>query len=440
MEIIIKQSAYGTGGGQLMSNAPTESRRAIEALRAGVPNRDAVRFLGSSQSHIEAKFRQQLEVARQDFLEEKQASGTLIVGNLGSGKSHLLEYLQHIALEENFVCSKVVISKETPLYDAAKVFRAAINNAAVPGRKGAPLAEIAVKLNFDSPAYAELYKWVNRPDTALSTRFAATLYIYEHQKRDLEIQDRIIRFWSGDPVGVVELRGWLRDMGEVATYRIDKVSAKELALQRYKFIPRLMIAAGYSGWVLLIDEVELIRHYSLLQRAKSYAEIARWMGKLEGVSFPGLTAVLAIISEFESRVLDERNDEEKIPGKLRGRGTEPETLLAGQAERGMRVIRRDKELLSTTSEGIIRDTQEKVRSIYTKAYAWEAPTSSAYIDTTATMRQHVKRWITEWDLKRLYSDYQPEIEVGELKQDYSEIPEIETPSEGDVDTSNPDNP
>jgi hypothetical protein len=56
------------------------------------------------------------------------------------------------------------------------------------------------------------------------------------------------------------------------------------------------------------------------------------------------------------------------------------------------------------------------------------------------MRQHVKRWITEWDLKRLYSDYQPEIEVGELKQDYSEIPEIETPSEGDVDTSNPDNP
>jgi phage gp16-like protein len=106
----------------------------------------------------------------------------------------------------------------------------------------------------------------------------------------------------------------------------------------------------------------------------------------------------------------------------------------------MRVIRRDKELLNTTSEGIIRDTQEKVRSIYTKAYAWEAPTSSAYIDTTATMRQHVKRWITEWDLKRLYSDYQPEIEVGELKQDYSEIPEIETPSEGDVDTSNPDNP
>ena len=43
--------------------------------------------------------------------------------------------------------------------------------------------------------------------------------------------------------------------------------------------------------------------------------------------------------------------------------------------------------------------------------------------------EHVKRWLNEWDLKRLYPDYKPEIEVTELRQDYSERPELEVPTE-----------
>lgn len=421
-----------------MLDAQIENRRAIEALRAGVPNRDAVRFLGSSQLNIEERFKQQLKKTKEDFPEGTQVTGMLISGGFGSGKSHLLEYLQHIALEQNFVCSKVVISKQTPLYDLDKVFRSAISNAVVPGKKGAALTEIATSLNFDSSEYTELYNWVGRPDTPLSTRFAATLYVYEHLKRGLEIQDRIVRFWSGDPIGVGELRGWLKELRQSATYRIDKVSVKELALQRYKFIPHLMIAAGYSGWVLLIDEVELIRHYSLLQRAKSYAEVARWVGKLEGVSFPGLTAVSTIIGEFESNVLEgKRNDEEKIPGKLRGRGADSDILLASQAERGMRVIRKDKVSLNPPTPEIISETKRKVSSIYSKAYNWEAPVSSTNIDTTVSMRQNIKKWITEWDLMRLYPDYKPNTEVKDIGPIFGENPDLEAPSEDSPEKNEP---
>ena len=52
------------------------------------------------------------------------------------------------------------------------------------------------------------------------------------------------------------------------------------------------------------------------------------------------------------------------------------------------------------------------------------------------IRQHIKRWIHEWDLKRLY-DYEADIEISELRQDYTEMPDLETPpedepNEGDV--------
>jgi predicted NACHT family NTPase len=126
-------------------------RRAIEALRSGVPNGDAVRALGCNQPQVETRFAELLEgVAEGDGV----AQGLLIAGGFGSGKSHLLEYLQQMALAQNFVASRVVISKETPLYDPAKVFRAAVEAAHVPRRNGMAVHEIALSLRQDSKAYA----------------------------------------------------------------------------------------------------------------------------------------------------------------------------------------------------------------------------------------------------------------------------------------------
>ena len=145
-------------------SARVQARRAIEVLRAGVPNRDAVRALGSSQPRIEDRFRQQLERVIDDVPNKTQAPGLLVAGDFGSGKSHLLESLQHLALEQNFVASKVVISKETPLHDPAKLYRAAVQGAAVPGKRGSALTEIAFGLQFESRGYADLSGWANDPE------------------------------------------------------------------------------------------------------------------------------------------------------------------------------------------------------------------------------------------------------------------------------------
>jgi hypothetical protein len=42
------------------------------------------------------------------------------------------------------------------------------------------------------------------------------------------------------------------------------------------------------------------------------------------------------------------------------------------------------------------------------------------------MREYVKGWITEWDLKRLDPTLNVEIELTEIKQDYSEDIELES--------------
>jgi hypothetical protein len=358
----------------------------------------------------------------------------LVQGSFGAGKSHLLEFLLQTALRENFVCSKVVISKETPFYDPVKLYRAAAEAAVVPERMGDALTEIATKIDTNGQAYADFYQWAQR-SAYLNQIFAATIYIYENMPDRLggaEIRNRIVRFWSGDKIGLAEIRRWLRDIGEAVTYNIAQFNPKELALQRFIFAARLMIAAGYAGWALFIDELELIGRYSLLQRAKSYAELARWMGKLEDWQSTGLTTVASIIDGFALEVLEDRKDREYVPGKLRARGSGDDLLLASQAERGMRIIEGEGTELASPDNSMLQAICAKVKSIYADAYDWSPPdVTGLEILKPTTMRHHVKWWITEWDLKRKYSDYKPELKTEDFKLDYSEDKDLQVSPEGE---------
>ena len=407
------------------------NRRAVEALRAGVPSQYAVRALGSAQPHVEERFWQQLQSAPENLARGTQPAGLLIAGDFGAGKSHLLGYLQHLALQQGFVCSKVVISKETPLYDPTRLYRAALQTAIVPGRRGAALAEVAASLEFGGSAYADFYRWVHRPDSGLNSRFPATVFLYE-RANDAEIHDRIVSLWSGDPLNVSEMRAWLRAHDAAATYKLERVSYKELALQRFIFAPRLMVGAGYAGWVLLIDEAELIARYSFMQRARSYAALARWAGRLEGEAYPGLIVVFAITSDFATAMLEERNDAEAIPGKLRASGLDPERLLASQAERGMRLIAREAIHLRTPDSLVIEHTKEQVRALHAGAYCWSPPPLESADDPALRMRQHIRQWINEWDLLRDDPLYRPQTVIADLRLDYSEEPALAVPPEGDT--------
>lgn len=413
-----------------MSARRVEQRRAIEALRSGVPNRDAVLALGSAQEEIERRFEERLEAARSLH----PAGGLLVGGDFGSGKSHLLEYLRHKALEEGFVASKVVVSKETPLHDPGKVFQAAIAGASVPGRRGSALAEIAAAPRaFDPHAYDEFSRWVHSRASALDERFAATLYLFERLGDDPEFTDRIVRFWSGDPISIVELKRRLKEVGEGTTWSFPPASVRELALQRFRFAARLMVAAGFAGWVLLFDEVELIGRYSLLQRARSYAELARWSAGFESEPLPALTAVLAITDDFDDAVLYQKNDREKVPNRLRARQTPADDLTALRAELGMRIIERELVRLTPPDPEALEATYRELRRLHGEAYDWQPPELPRRAALASrSMREHVRAWIQEWDLRRLDPSYRPQIEIERLETDYTESPELEEPPEEGV--------
>ncbi|MDQ1538582.1 MAG: hypothetical protein QOE58_2975 [Actinomycetota bacterium] len=410
------------------------SRRAVEALRSGVPNADAVVALGSGQGDIEDRFTGLLE----DISGSRNGSGgqsgrasMLLGAGFGEGKSHLLTHLGHLARSAGFVVSTVVISKETPLHDPAKVLRAAVESAVAPDGARDVVTQAAAALDTDSLGYAELLRWLRGPGRDLNERFEATLLLHERLGSDApgvdeEFLDAIIRFWSGDPLLMPDLRRQLKAVGEAKTFTFAPVKARDLARQRLRFLPRLLRAGGHTGWVVLFDEVELIGRYSLLQRGRSYAELARWLDGDTGDEADPLVTVAAITDDFEAAVLSGKNDREVLPGRLRDKQTEEYAETAALAEVGMRHIERDLLSLVPPDEAELDRAYQTLRKLHGGAYGWHPPDVEGLEQLGATrMRQYVRAWINEWDLIRLDPDYQPATEVLDVPGDYREIGELE---------------
>ena len=343
-------------------------RRALEALRNGVPNRDAVRVLGCGQDEVVQRFQQQLDAVETAVQQDRQAKGMLVAGGFGSGKSHLLEYLKHLALERNFICSLIVISKETPLYDPAKVYAAAIEAAVVPQITGHAIQEIALRLRQDSTVYRDFFLWANREDSEISHLFPATLLLHERLSNDPEMIEKIRGFWAGERLPIADVRAGMRQIRQAETYNLRAVPARELPSQRFKFAARLMRASGYRGWVLLIDEVELIGRYSRLQRARSYAELARWMGRVETDQYPGLTTVAAITDDFVLEILHEKGDLDYVSPNLQSRNTDEYRAMASRAETGMRIMEREALPLEPPDSAALDRTYETLKRIHSEAY------------------------------------------------------------------------
>jgi P-loop Domain of unknown function (DUF2791) len=220
---------------------------------------------------------------------------------------------------------------------------------------------------------------------------------------------------------VTGVKAWLRDGGAARLFDLRAVKEAELAVQRLHFAPRLLRAAGYAGWCLFLDEVELIGRYAPLQRARSYAELARWLGLDQSRMIPGLVTVAAVTDDFAAEMFGRKRDAELLPSRLEERGLQHQAALA---RRGIEWLERRQSPLLPPAEAGLRRSLNTVAGCYRKVYGW-APSRLDIGGRLAgkSMRQYVKSWITTWDIERLYGQT-PQIAAETIATDYSERGEI----------------
>lgn len=408
-----------------------DARMAVEALRAGVPNRAAIRQMGTEQTAVEHAFDAALASVWDAAGPTPGATpgahpGIGVAGGFGSGKSHMLGYLAEVAYAQGFVVSRVVVSKETPLSHPGHVFAAALRGASLPDRPDDAIAGCIGALRSRPDALNALEAAVSVPEAGFPPVFAACVFLLRRPSTTPEILRVISRLWSGAKVTMAGLRQALGAAGAGRTFQLKPVPAAEMTGHLVRFVPLLARAAGYAGWCLLLDEVELIGRYTPLQRAMAYAWLASWLGLGAARRVPGLATVYAITDDFATAVINARLDSEKLPERLLLKGREAEAALAQAGIAHIEHTVLHHRLLPLTAKDMMA-CHDKVRLMYRDAYAWPAPPLPPPERTSSrTVRQYIKGWITQWDLGRL-DGHAVRLVSGSIASNYAEDASLTEP-------------
>ena len=208
-----REPAHGPRPGRSVmttSQAPSEAvsaRRALEALRSGVPSRYAVQCLGTTQESLDRAFRERLA----DLEAGRGALPLVVSGGFGEGKSHLLEYLQGLSEQSGYVTAYLVVSPEMPLGLPQFVMKALAESASAPGHVGKALREMAADLDAESPAYAALKEWALH--SGLDMRFPALLHLYQAFWADEDLRAQILDDFAGKSLAKSVIKQKLKEIG-----------------------------------------------------------------------------------------------------------------------------------------------------------------------------------------------------------------------------------
>jgi len=310
------------------------------------------------------------------------------------------------------------------------VLAAALRDAALPDRPDDPTTACVAALRQRPEVLDALEVAVSTPEAGFAPIFAACLFLLRRASTTPEMLRRIARLWGGAKVSTPAIRQALSAAGAGKMFALKSLAAARMIEQLTRFAPLLFRAAGYAGWCILFDEVELIGRYTPLQRALSYARLGEWLG-LEGARrVPGIVIVYAITDDFATAVINARLDSEKLPERLvlKGRADEATLALAGirHIERTVTMHR----LLPPTPDDLAA-CHDKVLRLYSTAYGWPAPPLLRGERTSSrTMRQYIKGWITQWDLRRLDGS-EVSLISSNIASDYSESTAVSEPSASD---------
>jgi hypothetical protein len=92
----------------------------------------------------------------------------------------------------------------------------------------------------------------------------------------------------------------------------------------------------------------------------------------------------------------------------------------------MRIIEREQVQLQPPGREELDRTYAQLKQIHAEAYDW-APPDVAGLERLPSnrMRQYVRAWINEWDLRRLDPSYHHEISAGGLSVDLSDESDLD---------------
>ena len=170
-----------------------------------------------------------------------------------------------------------------------------------------------------------------------------------------------------------------RIFNQTAKYNVSFSKTKH-SMDYFRFMSRLFVRLGYNGWVILVDEAELMGRLGKKARLKAYANMANFL--LPESRMESVFSMFALSASYIEDVIEGKHEFENL-----------ETIYPDEQEPARSVLNmmvKAPQLLPLTKEEIYQ-VLERVQEFHGRAYDWKPQVSVDAIVNAAQVGGYLLR-------------------------------------------------
>lgn len=336
-----------------------EARHIIEALRSGVPSRAVGQYFSEARPRIMREISDRLD----SVYDAGKSSGMIISGKYGEGKTHLLNTVFNLAHSNNMVVSYLSLSKETPMDKLYLVYQKVIQNTYLPRRQQPGFMQELEKISANSPVASEMLVYVLQQ---LETDKLYYLFRSYLNTEDSDEKFLLQADLEGDFVANAALKKiYRRIFNETVKYKVNFTKTKHCG-DYFKFMSHLFTLMGYHGWVILIDETELMGRLGKKARLNAYRNMARFL--LPERCPENTFSIFALSASYTEDVIEAKHEYENLEAVYPDEPEPARTVLD--------LLVKAPQLVPLTKEEI-SSVLGKIQDFHGRAYEWTPNLSPA---------------------------------------------------------------
>ena len=337
------------------------ARQVIEALRSGVPSRAVGAYFSEARPSMQRRLQERLAAVRTG----ERSDGMIITGRYGEGKTHLLNSVFNMAFEENMAVSMVSLGKETPVDKPYLLFQKLMANTYLPGASQPGFRARLEEITQGSSVAGDLLAY-----TAAELETDKLYYVLKALFGTQEEEERsaLLADLEGDfTTAALIKRSCRRITGSPVKFRQSFTKTKH-AMDYYNFISHLLGQLGCSGWVILLDEAELIGRLGKKTRARSYVQMQSFLNPVPELEH--VFTLFAFSSSYSEDVIDRKHEFTNVEEAY---AESPEERK--KAEDTLNAILHAPELAPLTKDEIV-NVLMSIQEFHGKAYDWHPEISA----------------------------------------------------------------
>jgi hypothetical protein len=369
----------------------------IESLRSGIPTRRSTRLLPDIRESVSSRILGDLTRFDAGVI----PSGRLIWGQYGQGKTHALTTIEHLALDHNFAVSRISLSREVSCHNLMNFYSQIAPRIRTPD---STLEGIQQYLNRMQPAEigrSALFEG-GRYANALPLQVLDDYYFAEGEDKEKLYGDLLgVRL----PVGEL---GRIHRMIKGSTQPNFKFKVTEHASAYFGLMADLIQLCGFEGWVILIDEVELIGRLGKLSRFNAYRNL-NWLLNWQGtMKYPIYTVAAAATRLQDDLWYGKTNDDRTMMPEL-ARARSGEEAAAEMTQFFTRAIDAEALKILPAQEADLVLLLETITRLHGEAYQWAAALSGTDLIRqlgAQPVRTYIRAALEYLDLEYLYGQTQ----------------------------------